>query len=82
MFALGVTAYEVFTGELPWEKVESLENLMRHMNNPGRDPREYEPDMAAPVVQFLMKAIEREPSKRFQTAVAFRDALKTLPGKL
>lgn len=24
-FALGVTAYELYTGDLPWEKAESLQ---------------------------------------------------------
>src|SRR5262249_20633267 len=37
MFALGVTAYEVFTGQLPWEKAESLQTLLSHLNSPGRD---------------------------------------------
>lgn len=81
LFALGVTAYETFTGALPWGKVESLENLMRHMNSPGQDPREHRPDLDPATVQFLQKAIERDPGKRFQTAVAFRDAVKALPKK-
>src|SRR5262249_8045037 len=37
LFALGVTAYETFTGGLPWEKAESLQTLLSHMNSAGRD---------------------------------------------
>jgi hypothetical protein len=29
--------------------------------------------------EFLIKAIERDANKRFQTAAAFREALKKLP---
>jgi serine/threonine protein kinase len=81
LFALGVTAYEVFTSELPWEKTQSLQTLLSHMNSPGRDPREFRPDLDRKTAEFLIKAIERNPRDRFQTAGEFRDALKTLPKK-
>jgi serine/threonine protein kinase len=81
LFALGVTAFEVYTGILPWEKATSasLQTLLSHMNSPGKDPREVCPNMDMPTVQFLLKAIERDPNKRFQTAEEFREALKHLP---
>jgi serine/threonine protein kinase len=79
MFALGVTAYEVFVGQLPWEKAESLQTLLSHLNSPGRDPRDFCPDMDARVARFLIKAIERDPRERFQTPAEFREALKRLP---
>ena len=79
LFALGVTAYEIFTGQMPWEKAESLQTLLSHMNSPGRDPRDSKPDLDAKIVQFLVKAIQRDPNERFQSAAAFRDALKMLP---
>jgi serine/threonine protein kinase len=79
LFALGVTAYEVFTGSLPWEKTESLQTLLSHMNSPGKDPRNFCPKMNKPTVQFLLKAIERDPNLRFQTAAEFREALQRLP---
>jgi serine/threonine protein kinase len=79
LFALGVTAYEVFTGMLPWEKAMSLQTLLSHMNSPGKDPREISPQMDKQTAKFLIKAIERDPNLRFQTAVEFREALQQLP---
>jgi serine/threonine protein kinase len=79
LFALGVTAYEVYTGALPWEKAESMQTLLSHMNSPGKDPRTLRKDIDKRTAAFLLKAIEREPKLRFQTAAEFRDALKTLP---
>ena len=79
LFALGVTAYEVFTGSLPWEKTESLQTLLSHMNSPGKNPREFVPNMDKATAQFLIKAIERDPNARFQTAAEFREALQKLP---
>jgi serine/threonine protein kinase len=81
LFALGVTAYETFTNHLPWERTQSLETLMKHMNSPGRDPREFIADLDEEVAELLIKAIAREPKERFQTAGAFREALKALPRK-
>lgn len=79
LFALGVTAYEVFTGELPWEKTQSLQTLLSHMNSPGKDPRAFRPDLDPATAQFLLKAIERDPRDRYQTPAAFREALQALP---
>jgi serine/threonine protein kinase len=79
LFALGVTAYELFTGEMPWERAQSLQTLLSHLHSPGKDPRLFRPDLDDDIAGFLIKAIEREPSKRFQTAAEFRDALKALP---
>ena len=79
MFALGVTAYETFTGGLPWEKSASLEMLLKLMNSPGRDPREVRPDLDKATVAFVKKAIERNPQDRFQTPADFRAGLERLP---
>jgi serine/threonine protein kinase len=78
MFALGVTAYEVFTGQLPWEKAQSLQTLLSHMNQAGRDPRTFRPDLDEDTARFLSKAIERDPRERFQNPAEFRAALKQL----
>lgn len=80
LFALGVTAYEVFTGELPWEKADTLTTVRAHVNMSGRNPRDLCPDLDDAVVRFLTKAVQREPHHRFQSAAEFREALKALPG--
>jgi serine/threonine protein kinase len=79
LFALGVTAYEVFTGGLPWERAASSEEtLRRHMAWPPRDPRELKPDLDEAVVNILLKSVAKEPAARYHSAVAFRDALRAL----
>jgi serine/threonine protein kinase len=81
LFALGVTAYEMYTGNLPWEKAESMQTLLSHMNSPGRNPRDFRKDLDKKTAEFLIKAVERDPRARFQTAEEFRDAVKALPKK-
>lgn len=79
-FALGVTAYETFTGDLPWEKGPSQEVLRAIVNNAPRNPKELRADLDDEVVAFLLKAVDRDPNQRFQTATAFREAIARLPG--
>jgi serine/threonine protein kinase len=79
LFALGVTAYEVYTGHLPWEKAASLQTALSHLNSPAKNPREFRPDMDPQLVKLLVKSVERDPRDRFQSAAEFREALKALP---
>ncbi|MCS7168350.1 MAG: serine/threonine-protein kinase [Gemmatales bacterium] len=81
LFALGVTAYETITGKLPWEATQSLQVMLSRINDPPRHPLEVRPDLDPDMVAFLLKAIERDRNKRFQTALEFRDALLALPRK-
>ena len=78
LFALGVTAYEAFTGRLPWEGAQSLQTMLSHVNSPARDPLEINPDLPPMVVKFLMRAVEREPRDRFQTAHEMRELMRKI----
>jgi serine/threonine protein kinase len=79
LFSLGVTAYEVFTGNLPWEKADSWQTALAHINRPGRPPRDFRADLDDRTNAFLIKAIARDPQERFQTAAQFKSALLALP---
>jgi eukaryotic-like serine/threonine-protein kinase len=79
LFALGVTAFEMFCGGLPWERTMSAEETMRrHLNEPPRKAQELRPDLEADVVALLHKSIEKEPNDRFRSADEFKRALKNL----
>jgi serine/threonine protein kinase len=82
LFSLGVTAYETFTRQLPWGAFTSPHTQLRSFAaHGGTDPREHMPELDEATVKFLLKAIDREPAQRFQSAVAFKDAIKKLPKK-
>jgi eukaryotic-like serine/threonine-protein kinase len=79
MFALGVTAFEIFTGDLPWEKAASQQVLLSHVNSAARDPRLFLPDLDDATGAFLARAVQRDPNERFQNPAEFQEALKGLP---
>ncbi len=79
LFALGVTAYEVFTGQLPWERTPSSEEtLRRRLNTPPRNAGDVKRDLGADLVRVLMKSIERDRTQRFSSARQFKEALQNL----
>ena len=80
VFALGVTAFEVFTGMLPWERAPSSdENLRRRLNTPARNAKDLRPDLDDELVAVLMKSIERDRNLRYPTAAALKAAFEKLP---
>ena len=79
LFALGVTAFEVFTGELPWERsVSSEETLRRRLNAPPRNPKDLSKTVDDALARVLLKSIARDPADRYPSARAFREALESL----
>jgi len=79
LYALGVTAYEVYTFGLPWERTASSEeNFRRRMNQPPRNPVDLNPKIDDATKKFLLKSIGKEPQDRFQSAGQFKDELMKL----
>lgn len=78
LFALGVTAYEMFTGDRPWEGAESLQTVLSHMNRPPRSPKELKADTPDIVCDFLIKAVKRDAPDRYQNTTEFRDAVRKI----
>lgn len=79
LFALGVTAYELFTNFMPWEKsLNSEETLRRRMNTPPRQVKQLKPDIEDDLAALLMKAISVDRNGRFNTATEMKEALLRL----
>ena len=80
MYAMGVTAFEVFTGVLPWERTPSSEeNFRRRLNAPPRNPMDMNPKLDEDVQALLLKSIAKSAPERFQTAKEMKEAFKSLP---
>jgi serine/threonine protein kinase len=76
LFALGCTAFEMFTGQLPWEKsLNSDETVRRRLNSPPRQAKVLKPDMTDELARILMKAIDIDRNGRYASANDFKEAL-------
>lgn len=76
LFALGVTAYEMFTGQLPWERSPSSEETFRRrLNSPPRVAKELNPKLDDRLSEILVKSISRDPADRYPSAKSFKEVL-------
>ena len=79
VFALGVTAFEVLSGQLPWERsLSSEDTLKRHLNTPPRVLKELNPEISDALNKIIMKALEKDARDRWPSVRAMRLALDEL----
>ncbi|MCM2267645.1 MAG: serine/threonine-protein kinase [Elusimicrobiales bacterium] len=83
LFSLGVTLYEMLTGERPWKGGESIGTLLFQItSDPYPDPMQIRKDLPAGILAVIDKALKKNPEERFQTGTEMADALRAvLAGK-
>lgn len=77
LYAVGVVMYRMVTGFLPFEGRNPMEYLTKHASEKPMQPRLRRPDaVISPELEALiLKALEKDPAKRPQTAEDFRREL-------
>jgi serine/threonine protein kinase len=75
IYSLGVIAYQMLTGAPPFAG-DMLRVIEQHTGSSPRPLRERNARVPKRVARVIMSALEKEPSARPQTAVAFADALR------
>ncbi|MCP3849216.1 MAG: protein kinase [Gammaproteobacteria bacterium] len=64
IYALGITAYKLLTGELPFHSPDSKELLKMHVNEELPDLKEKYPHIPNNLVEFINKALVKDPLYR------------------
>jgi serine/threonine protein kinase len=73
LYSLGVTLYEMVAGRLPFHSDTPIGMVLQHIQEPPLPPREL--GVPEPMSSLLMKALEKDPAQRFQTAEEMSEAL-------
>jgi serine/threonine protein kinase len=76
LYSLGITLYEMLSGKTPFQSDSAMTLMMMHLNDPVPDPRTLRADIPPALVQLLLKALEKDRSKRFQSAAEMAAALQ------
>ena len=83
IYSTGVVMYEMLTGRVPFVGDTPVAVAMQHLQDPPPPITDFAPETPPAVVAVVMKALEKDPKKRFQSAREMADALmKAKDGKL
>src|SRR5437764_14934157 len=64
-YSLGVVAYEMLTGQLPFKGDSTMSVMYAHFNQPPRPVTELRPDCPPNLGAGVMRMLEKEPSRRW-----------------
>lgn len=74
-YALGIIAYEMLTGRVPFDEGSAMSVAMRHISESPVAIREINPAVPQPVERVVMRALSKDYRSRYPDSTAFIDAL-------
>lgn len=78
IYSLGVTLFQLLTGQVPFTGKTEYEIIKAHLEKPPPDLKKLNPEVPEALAQIIQKALAKEPTERFPSAVAFLEAIKAL----
>jgi serine/threonine-protein kinase len=80
IYAVGVLAFELFTGQLPFVGKDAQETMMARLRGLPRRLRELRPDLPARLETVVARALELAPEDRYQSMDDLAIALERVDG--
>jgi len=68
IYSMGIVLFEMLTGRLPFEGDTPLSVAVKQKSEPPPDPRKVNPQIPEELGKIVLKCLEKEKGKRFQSA--------------
>ena len=68
IYSVGVMLYEMITGQLPFEADNAVSVAIMQLQTDPRPPREINPDIPDGLEEITLKAMQKNPAQRYQSA--------------
>jgi serine/threonine protein kinase len=78
LYALGVILYEMVTGRVPFEGDTPLSIAVKHKSEIPNDPRELNAQIPEDLSRLILRCLEKDKEKRFQSATAVAAELENI----
>jgi hypothetical protein len=75
LYSLGVMAYEMLTGSLPFAGATPRDLLVQHLSRDPRPIAETAPEVPPDLASAVMRCLAKEPAERWPDGKSLRDAL-------
>ena len=76
VYSLGIMAFQMLTGKLPFPTRNPGATLIAHLQHPPSSPKDYRPEVPDNIAIAIKKALEKKPEKRFSTTGEFAAAIQ------
>ena len=76
--SLGIIFYEMLVGHVPFDDPSIPSLLVKHMAEPPRPPSELRPEVPAAIESIVLRLLEKDPARRFQSAEDLSAALAAI----
>ncbi len=75
IYSLGVVLYEMAAGHVPFEGETALSVAMKHKDELPKNPREFNPQMPGDLCSIILKCLEKDKDRRYQSSGELLNAL-------
>lgn len=76
LYALGVMAFELFTGRVPFTGATPMDVMVAHVGTPPPSPRTFEPSLPPELESLVLRLLSKAPEDRPQSVEEVRNALE------